>query len=217
MVTEDNTTWLRQNEWEWAEAYLRKRAPRDIFLGRFDKPGYARTTQIIEDIEQTTEGIKLIERLKNALRQRRYRSPSNGRKACTFSLPTKTVTRLRHLANKHDQPETSIVAALIDGLYDMTKTQQAREEQLKKTAQIERQIANQAKSLLKAQLEEAMKHLERQVELVVMWELSLEAAEPPFEGDETQARLEVDKRMKGVQRELRIIATKHALTSERLI
>ncbi|MNZ60576.1 hypothetical protein D3C78_786480 [compost metagenome] len=99
----------------------------------------------------------------------------------------------------------------------MTKTQQAREEQLKKTAQIERQIANQAKSLLKAQLEEAMKHLERQVELVVMWELSLEAAQPPFEGDETQARLEVEKRMKGVQRELRIIAAKHALTSERLI
>ncbi|MNW19998.1 hypothetical protein D3C71_2202010 [compost metagenome] len=50
-----------------------------------------------------------------------------------------------------------------------------------------------------------------------MWELSLEAAQPPFEGDETQARLEVEKRMKGVQRELRIIAAKHALTSERLI
>lgn len=216
-MAESNTKWLHQNEWEWAEVYLRKRAPREIFLGRFDNPGYARTARIIEDIEQTTEGMKLIERLKNALRQRRYRSPSNGRQACTFSLPTKTVTRLRHLANKHEQTETSIVAALIDGLGDMTKTQQAREEQLKKTAQIERQAANQAKSLLKAQLEEAMKQLERQVELVVMWELSLEAAQPPFEGDETEARREVDKRMKGVQRALRIIAAKHAITSERLI
>ncbi|MNF07435.1 hypothetical protein D3C80_2076130 [compost metagenome] len=71
--------------------------------------------------------------------------------------------------------------------------------------------------MLKRQLDEAMKHLERHVELIVMWESSMETNHPPFNGDEADAHREVEKRMKGIKRSLNLIAFKHDVVSERLI
>jgi hypothetical protein len=71
--------------------------------------------------------------------------------------------------------------------------------------------------MLRSQLEEVMKHLERHLELLVMWETSMESNQPPFDGDETDARREVEKRMKGIKRSLNVIAFKHDVIGERLI
>jgi hypothetical protein len=43
--------------------------------------GYDQVVVDIADFEQTTEGLKFVTRLKNALRQHRYRSSSKGKKA----------------------------------------------------------------------------------------------------------------------------------------
>lgn len=216
-MTKKNLNWLRQDEWQWAECYLRDRAPRELFLGNFGSPSHAKTTLIIENLGQHLDGLRLIERLKNALRQRRYRSPSNGRQACTFSLTNKTVTTLNSLAKSQDKTETFIVTGLIDGLGSITKEHKNQIKQLNEAARLERKAAKQANALLKSQLDEVMNHLERHVELLVMWETSMNASQPPFDGDETDARREVEKRMKGIKRSLNIIAFKHDIISERLI
>lgn len=216
-MTKKSLKWLRQDEWQWAECYLRDRAPSELFLGIFGSPSHAKTTRIIERLGQNIDGLRLIERLKNALRQRRYRSPSNGRQACTFSLPNSTVKNLRRLAKAPSQSETLIVTELIDGLHSLTKEQQTKAKQLKEATQIEQKAAKQMNAMLKSQLDEVMNHLERHMELLVMWETSMNASQPPFDGDETDARREVDKRMKGIKRSLNIIALKHDIISERLI
>lgn len=218
-VAKNAPKWLHQDEWEWAERYLQDRAPHsisNIVLSRFRDPGYAGTMQIIENLERVADGLKLIERLKNALRQRRYRSPSNGRKACTFSLPNSTVKNLRRLAKARGQSETLIVANLIDELGSITKEQQSEAKQLKEVARLEREAAKKTTSLLRSQLDEVLKHLERHVELLLMWETSMETNQPPFAGDETDARREVEKRMREIKRSLNVIAFKHDIISERL-
>lgn len=212
--------WMREDEWEWAERYLQERAPyslRDIVHARFRAAGYAGTVQIIDDLEKVPDGLKLIERLKNALRQRRYRSPGNGRKACTFSLPNATVKHLRRLAKLHEQPETLIVTNLIDGLNSATKERQEETKRMKEAARLEREAAKQTNTLLRNQLDEAMKHLERHVELLLMWETSMETNQPPFTGDEIDARRKVEKRMSKIKRSLNVIAFKHDIIGERLI
>ncbi len=214
------TKWLHQDEWQWVERYLQQRAPqtiREVAFKKFRAPGYAGTQQIIKDLEQTPDGLKLIERLKNALRQRRYRSPGNGRQACTFSLPDSTIKRLRRLAKAPGQSKTSIVTELIDGLHNLTQEQQRKAKLLKEAVQSELKAAKQTNAMLKRQLEVAMKHLERHMELLVMWETTMETSQPPFDGDEADARREVDKRMKGVKRSLNLIALEHDVVSERLI
>lgn len=211
---------MHQDEWQWAERYLQERAPpsiSNIVFAQFRALGYAGTEQIIEDLEQTRDGLKLIERLKNALRQRRYRSPSNGRQVCAFSLPNSTVKNLHHLAKTRGLPETLLVAELIDGLDSRTKEQQTKIKQLKEAARLQGEAAKQANSLLRSQLDEVMKHLERHMELLVMWETAMETIHPPFDGDESAACREVEKRMKGIKRSLNLIAFKHDVVSERLI
>ena len=86
----------------------------------------------------------------------------------------------------------------------------------KETARLQREAAKQTNAMLKRQLDEAMKHLVRHVELLVMWESSMKT-NPPFNGDEADAHREVKKRMKGIKRSLNLIAFKHDVVSERLI
>jgi len=49
-----------------------------------------------------------------------------------------------------------------------------------------------------------------------MWESSMEINHTPFNGDEADARREIEKRMTGVQRSLNFIAFEHDVVSERL-
>ena len=52
----------------------------------------------IHAIQQQEGGGGFISRMRNALRQRKYRSTSNGRKAYTFVLPTELGRQLERLA-----------------------------------------------------------------------------------------------------------------------
>ena len=220
-AAKNDLKWLHRDEWAWAERYLQERAnslgSSAAFIPRRRNPDYSGTVELIRFFEQHAAGLKLVERMKNALRQRRYRSPSNGKQACTFSLPNSTVKKLRRLAAAPGQTETSIVTELIDDLYSFTQEQQRKAKQLKGATQSEQKAAKQTNAMLKRQLDEAMKHLERHVELLVMWESSMETNHPPFNGDEADARREVEKRMKGIKRSLNLIAFKHDVVSERLI
>ena len=78
--------------------------------------------------------------------------------------------------------------------------QQAKAKQLKEDARVQQKAANQVNAMLRHQLDEAMNHLARNIELLVMWETSMETNQPPFDGEEADLHREVEKRMKGIKR-----------------
>lgn len=99
--------WLRNQEAElkWVLNYVQKTASPKL-LSRFEdeqpdgeRSRYQDIIAGIHSMESTPAGPAYISRLRNALRQRKYRSASKGRKAYTFVLPTELGRRLDELAN----------------------------------------------------------------------------------------------------------------------
>ncbi|VVM55571.1 hypothetical protein [Pseudomonas fluorescens] len=213
--------WLRRSsdEWQWAQEYISKHA--DIAM-RSDIERFARRMvegydQVVADIaylEQSAEGLKFVIRLKNALRQHRYRAPSHGRKPCTFALPSATRANLSRLSKANRVTETAVITTLIDDAEWAARKHSEREKNLKTSLTLERKRAELAVEAANAQLEQTIKQLERTTERLVMWELAMESEPPPFNGDLEQVKQEVEKRLKKVKRMNAIIALSHNLPNE---
>ncbi|QJI30357.1 hypothetical protein HKK55_17155 [Pseudomonas sp. ADAK18] len=212
--------WLRRSgdEWRWVQQYISRHADARMRgnterFARRKVEGYDQVVVDIADFEQTTEGLKFVTRLKNALRQHRYRSASNGRKPCTFSLPNSTRASLSRRAKDNRVTETEVVTMLIDDAEWAARKHSEREKTLKTTLALERMRSELAIESLKAQFEETMKHLERSTERLVMWEQAMESEQPPFEGDKENVKREVEKRLKKVKTVNAIIALSYDVPS----
>ncbi|MEO8488610.1 hypothetical protein [Pseudomonas sp.] len=215
--------WLRttDNEWQWAEQYLDKRVDaamrggiRRVTLGMED--GYSKVVTAIAHLEKSIEGLRLVTRLRSALRQHRYRLPSNGKKPCTFSLPNSTRANLSRLAKTKGGSETAIITMLIDEAEWMARKHNEREKGLKTNLTLERKRAELALEAVNAQLEQTLKHLELATNQLVMWELAMESEHPPFDGDQEKVSQEVEKRLKKVKTMNTIISLSHSLPNEEL-
>ena len=213
--------WLRRSsdEWQWAQQYISKHADAAMRsdIERFARrmvEGYDQVVSDIAHLEQSAEGLKFVMRLKNALRQHRYRAPSHGRKPCTFSLPSATRANLSRLSKANRVTETAVITTLIDDAEWATRKHTEREKNLKTRLALERKRAELALEAANAQLEQTIKHLERTTERLVMWELAMESEQPPFNGDQEKVRLEVEKRLKKVKTMNAIIALSHSQPNE---
>ncbi|MCO7036125.1 hypothetical protein NAG83_06375 [Pseudomonas carnis] len=212
--------WLRRSgdEWRWVQQYIsthadaRMRGNTERFARRMVE-GYDQVVVDIADFEQTTEGLKFVTRLKNALRQHRYRSASNGKKPCTFSLQNSTRSGLSHLASNNQMTETEAITKLIDDAEWAAKKHKEQERKLRIALDLKRKSAELNINSLIAQLEEVMKHLEHSTELLVMWEQSMESEQPPFNGDKETLKCEVEKRMKNVKTINTIVAARYSILS----
>lgn len=210
--------WLRRSgdEWQWVQEYISKHADAamrsDIrrFARRMEG-GYDQVVADIAHLEQTAEGLKFVIRLKNALRQHRYRAPSHGRKPCTFSLPNATRTNLSRLSKANRITETAVITALIDDAEWAARKHIEREKNHKTSLALERKRSELALEAANAQLEQTMKHLERATEQLVMWELAMESEQPPFNGDKENVKQEIEKRLKKVMAMNTIVALSHGL------
>lgn len=198
--------WLRKagDEWQWAQKYISKHADAAMRGGirnatQTMKEGYEQVAAAITYLEQSAEGLKLVSRLKSALRQHRYRSPSHGRKPCTFSLPNSTRANLSRRAKDNKITETEAIITLIDDAERAVRTHSERAKTLKATLAFERKRSEVAIELLRTQLEEITRHLERSTELLVMWEQTMECEQPPFSGDMESVKREVEMRLKYVK------------------
>lgn len=213
--------WLRRSddEWQWAHEYISKHADAamrsDIerFARRMEG-GYDQVVADISHLELTAEGVIFVTRLKNALRQYRYRAPSHGRKPCTFSLPNATRANLTRLSKANRVTETTVITTLIDDAEWAHSKHAEREKSLKTNLALGRKRSELAIESANAQLEQTMKHLERATERLVMWEQAMETEEPPLNGDLEKVRLEVGKRLKKVKAMNAITALSYALTNE---
>ncbi|WHL27421.1 hypothetical protein QJS63_23795 [Pseudomonas juntendi] len=121
---------------------------------------YHSLAESIHELEKYAAGVKLIERMRNSIRQRRYRLAEGGRKTCSFTLPLNTKDKLKILAKNADTTETAIIESLIAGALQSSQDQKEgkRREALEKT--ITRNSSKLAQELNKIRLEVTTKHLD---------------------------------------------------------
>ena len=211
--------WLRRqdDEWKWAAAYLRERLSAKEMtslssdaLTQFSS--YENTASSIRQIQETR--LDLIIKLQGAIRQRRYRSDSNGRKPRTFTLSKQTLSKLGSIAKRNDADETAVITALIEREGLAAEAERDYEKLLKESISRERKAAQQVAACLKEQRDEALKHAERYLQLLARWELMFPEEKPAAASDEEISKL-VEPRIQDLKNALDYIAFMGDLTTER--
>jgi len=123
---------------------------------------FATYENVVAAIRQIQEDrLDLVIRLQGAIRQRRYRSDSNGRKPRTFTLSKQTLSKLDSIAKRNNADETAVITALIEREGLAAEAERDYEKLLKESISRERKAAQQVAACLKEQRDEALKHAER--------------------------------------------------------
>ncbi|BBT42279.1 hypothetical protein [Pseudomonas putida] len=212
-------TWLRKQdgEWEWAADYLRHRLDAE-YMRRLKGDAFTRFAtyeNVVAAIRQIQEDrLDLVIRLQGAIRQRRYRSDSNGRKPRTFTLSKQTLSKLDSIAKRNNADETAVITALIEREGLAAEAERDYEKLLKESISRERKAAQQVAACLKKQRDEALKHAERYLQLLARWELMFPEEKPAAASDEEISKL-VEPRIQDLKNALDYIAFMGDLTTER--
>lgn len=216
---EKQLKWLRKQdgEWEWAAAYLRERLSAKEMsslssdaLTQFSS--YENTASSIRQIQETK--LDLIIKLQGAIRQRRYRSDSNGRKPRTFTLSKQTLSKLGSIAKRNNADETAVITALIEREGLAAEAERDYKKLLKEAIAQEQKIASQVAASLAAERDEALKHAERFLKLLAQWELMKPDEKPPAASEEDIAK-RVEPRMKELQDAIAYVAFRGSVFTER--
>lgn len=211
--------WLRKqdDEWKWAAAYLRERLSAKEMtslssdaLTQFSS--YENTASSIRQIQETR--LDLIIKLQGAIRQRRYRSDSNGRKPRTFTLSKQTLSKLGSIAKRNNADETAVITALIEREGLAAEAERDYKKLLKEAIAQEQKIASQVEASLAAQRDEALKYAERFLKLLAQWEL-MKPDEKPAAASEEDIAKRVEPRMKELQDAIAYVAFRGSVFTER--
>lgn len=203
--TGNTPSWLSEkdrDEWEWAAGYLSNRCSPRLkdklgLLALLDFNGLVRS---IHRLEEEAEGVKLVGRLRNAIRQRRYRLSAGGRATCSFTLPRPTKATLKLLAKSHKTTETAIIESLIEGASQAAQDQKGEKRRETITAKVTRNSSKLAHELNAVRIYEAKKHLTHCLKQLARWEILFkdERLELSPE-DEAAANKLAEKRMRETQ------------------
>lgn len=206
-MDETNTApnWLNEmdrEEWAWAARYLTSRtslAERGE-IGLVISGDFNALARAIKKLELTAYGVKLIARLRNAIRQRRYRLAEGGRKTCSFTLPRATKATLKTLAKRHKTTETALIERLIEGASQAAQDQKGEKRREAITAKVTRNSSKLAHELNGVRIDEAKKHLSHCLKQLARWEILFkdERLELSPE-DEAAANKLAQKRMRETQ------------------
>ena len=162
--------------------------------------------------------MKLIERLRNAIRQRRYRLAEGGRKTCSFTLPLNTKAKLKTLAKEADTTETAVLEKLIEEAQQASQDQkeEKRREALEKT--ITRNSSKLAQELNKIRLEVTTKHLDACLKRLAGWQVYLNEQSPELSPEQQSEALKLaEKQMREIQEAIRAAVAKYEMMSPRVI
>ncbi|WP_254797535.1 hypothetical protein [Geopseudomonas aromaticivorans] len=195
-------SWLNEKdgeEWAWAANYLMSRSSAQLRskISILADTDFKRLTRAIDALESEAEGVKLIERLRNAIRQRRYRLSKGGKKTCSFTLPRETKATLKSLAKKYGTSETMLIQRLIDAEAQQAQKQKRQEEL---TAKIMHNAQKLAQELSQVRIEETEKRLLHCLKQLARWEIFLKeelSSLPPEE--EAAAAEAAEKQMKSIR------------------
>lgn len=184
----------------WATEYLRRRGTRSLFgLSEVTHSDLLAAGRVLD---RSAHGLITLNAMKNAWRQKQYRSPKNARQARTFSLPSTSIKALSRLAKSNDQSNTAQLILLIENADESRSAAQSdvRQQAAKEKAALRNERLKAAR--YKMQLDLTTKHLERYLNGLAKWELSMAEALPPFNGDEAEADRLTKKKLDQVRRDI---------------
>ena len=216
-------SWLNEkdsDEWRWAAGYLSSRCSSSLQdkLSLLAGVDFSRLVRSIHALESEAEGVKLIERLRNAIRQRRYRLSKGGRKTCSFTLPLETKTTLKRLAKLNKTTETALIERLIEGAVQVASIQK---EAMRREAQMTKVIHNSRKleqELDKVRIDETKKQLHHCMKQLARWESFLKEELPELSlEDEAAAAALAEKRLRVIQEAINAAVAKNEMLSPRSI
>jgi len=201
-ATEAAPSWLNEKdgeEWAWAANYLTSRSSTQLRskISTLADTDFKYLARSIHALESEAEGVKLIERLRSAIRQRRYRSSKGGKKTCSFTLPRETKATLKTMAKKYGTSETMLIQRLIDAEAQQAQKQKRQEEL---TAKITHNAQKLAQELSQVRIEETEKRLLHCLKQLARWEIFLKeelSSLPPEE--EAAASEAAEKQMKSIR------------------
>ena len=190
--------WIDKNDYlqqRWAHEYLQGK-------GRIDQQRRSSTHEYLlgvgKSLEESDAGQGLLGKMKNAWRQKKYRSPDKGRKACTFKLETGVKKELSSLARRSRTNETSLLTTLIS---DESQALTDLKKELK-------QVNDQHKAQLSACKEEINKHkqasktlmdlLKSSVAALCRLEVLLQDVAPSIEPVTQDQQRRIDKRCRQI-------------------
>tara|TARA_B100001059_G_scaffold228394_1_gene259409 strand:+ start:830 stop:1504 length:675 start_codon:yes stop_codon:yes gene_type:complete len=211
---------LNGEERAWATNYLVERMPREALAGlAFEvRVNPALLIQSIRKLETMAEGVKLIGRARNNLRQKRYRASAKGRATCSFTLPRDTKAKLKGLAKSAGTTETAIIESLIE---EAQQSSQDRKEEKRRWAlekTITRNSSKLAQELNKIRLDATTRHLDTCLKRLSGWQVYLNEQAPELSSEqESEANKIAEKRMREIQEAIRAIVAKHEMMSPRNI
>lgn len=218
--------WLRKDggEWEWAYRYMRQATDPAIktsvrYATRGRTPSYEMVANAIAYLQETRDGLEFVTRLRNALRQHRHRSvnAAKERKPYTFMLPVETKKAISVQAKKLKMSGEELVADLLGAAGKSLEEHRKREQALQDALANERKRRTQLNERWKVKHDEAMKQIERLATLLTMWELTLEQADPGFDGDEATLQSVTKKKVSGIKKAITDALKMHELLEAKLI
>jgi hypothetical protein len=226
-MDETNTAqnWLNEmdrDEWAWAATYLTNRTSFQerremglVFNRDFDRDFNSRTSTI-NKLELTVNGVKLIARLRNAIRQRRYRASKGGRATCSFTLPRQTKATLKGLAKSHKTTETAVIERLIEGASLAAQDQKGEKRREAIIAKITRNSSKLAHELNGVKIDETKKHLSHCLKQLARWEIFFKDEQPELSPeDEAAANKRSEIRLRATQDAINASVAKHQMMSPR--
>ncbi|SDI07531.1 hypothetical protein [Pseudomonas panipatensis] len=216
----DVSEWLTDENCEWAMQYIRDKAKNDVkkiislytenplAVELFPKPANLKSvklkssssnlktiTNIIRELENSLQGREIISGIKSALRQRKYRSPKNGKTPKTFTLPNSTFRKLQNLAKENGKTHTEIITALLDKTEIINENLHKQVKDLKHALRNEREIRESNAAAHQSKIDAAMRQLEISLQRLAAWETAY-GDELPTNPDIATIKQLVEKKIK---------------------
>ena len=208
--------WLnRRDETQlaWATAYLRRRGTKSLF--GLLKVTHSDLLAVGRVLESSAHGLITLNAMKNAWRQKQYRSPKNGKHARTFSLPSASTKALSRLAKSNEQSDTAQLINLIEHANESHRDAQNDVRQQAAKEKTALRDERQKSARYKIQLAVTTEHLERCLKALAKWELSMAEAQLPFNGDEAEAEKLAKDKLDQVRRDIHIATLKQDIATPR--
>jgi len=234
----DVSEWLTDENCEWAMQYIRDKAKNDVkriislytenslAVELFQKPANLKPvkpkasssnlktiTNIIREIESNPQGREIISGIKSALRQRKYRSPKNGKTPKTFTLPNSIFRKLQSLAKENGKTHTEIITALLDNTELINEKLHKQVKDLKHELNKAREAQASNAAIHQSQIDAAMRQLEIALQRLATWETA-HGDELPVHPDLETIKQLVEKKIKQAKFFIRYAGQEELLNGE---
>lgn len=235
----DVSEWLNTSNAEWVEQYIwthkktphveniierhvrRPRAPEPpttkshLEPVKLSPPGSdpSRLINAIRDLERDLEGREIVTRLKNALRQKKYRSPKNGKSPKTFTLPNSIFRKLQNLAKENGKSHTEIITALLENAELINEKLHKQVKDLKQKLNKAKEAQASNAEIHQFQIDAAMRQLEISIQRLATWETA-HGDELPDHPDIAIIKKLADKKIKQAKFAIRYAGQEELISEE---